>query len=358
MAGAQTTGGGGGVGTPDPPALTDVTCLVRCADVRVPTVGSKVQLRGRNLDGVDEISFAGDGDGRVTAPPTEVTSRTVEAKVPEGAASGAVRIDAYGATAETPAGHDLKIVPPGQIQSSGDFALTSAEATPRSTFFDGKRAPAVRYVFRGEATSGVRVEVINVDTKEVVSSTVDSDAAPNATNTATWDGTTSDGKLAVNGDYKFRIGDAAGAGAQATADSGFGFHLYRFPLQAHHSYGDGFGAGRGHEGQDVMARCGVPIHAVRGGRVQTNAYQSAAGNYVVVDGKGTAVDTMYAHLVRRSPLGKGARVRTGQVIGNVGQTGDATACHLHFEEWSAPGWYTGGEAIDPLADLKAWDALS
>ena len=69
----------------------------------------------------------------------------------------------------------------------------------------------------------------------------------------------------------------------------------------------------------------------------------------------SAVFTM--HLRAPSPLKKGAPVRTGQPIGFVGQTGDATACHLHFEEWSAPGWYTGGRPFDPLADLQAWDAL-
>ena len=49
---------------------------------------------------------------------------------------------------------------------------------------------------------------------------------------------------------------------------------------------------------------------------------------------------------------------TGQPIGEVGDTGDADGCHLHFEMWSAPGWYTGGAPIDPLPSLKAWDAYS
>ena len=37
----------------------------------------------------------------------------------------------------------------------------------------------------------------------------------------------------------------------------------------------------------------------------------------------------------------------------VGDTGDATACHLHFEIWTAPGWYEGGSPIDPLPYLKS-----
>jgi murein DD-endopeptidase MepM/ murein hydrolase activator NlpD len=358
-AGVALAQGGGGVGTPDPPALTDVICLDRCADVRVATVGSKVQLRGRNLDGVGAVQFAGERSGRVDAVPTAVSARSIEAEVPEGAGTGTVIVDAYGAEAETPDKRELKIVAPDQIQSTGDFKLNSAQASPESSFYDGIRPPAVTYVFRGKASSGVRVEVLNRDTREVVAAMIDPAAEPNATNTATWDGLASDGSPAPSGDYEFRIGDAAGSGAEATSDSGFGYHQYRFPLQARHSYGDGFGAGRGHQGQDVFAKCGSPVRAVRGGRVQVNSTQSRAGNYVVIDGKGTGVDTMYAHLIRPSPLRKGARVRTGQLIGNVGQTGSASGCHLHFEIWSAPGWYEGGSPMPSVAKLmRRWDSWS
>lgn len=352
-------GQGGGVGTPDPPKLTDVICVERCADVRVATIGSKVQLRGRNLDGVGEVRFAGNGDGRVAAAPSNVSARAVQVKVPEGATTGTVVVDAYGTQAETPPERELRIVSPDQIESSGDFELTSAEASPRSSFYDGIRPPSVRYVFKGDVTSGVRIEVMRRDTGEVVATKIDTAARPNATNTATWDGLTSDGSPAANGDYKFKLGDAAGSGAQATSDSSFGYHQYRFPLQARHSYGDGFGAGRGHQGQDVMARCGATIRAVRGGRVEVNTTQSAAGNYIVIDGKATGVDTMYAHLSRRSPLRKGSRVRTGQVIGNVGRTGSASACHLHFEMWTAPGWYQGGNPMRNVGRLMhRWDTWS
>ena len=92
--------------------------------------------------------------------------------------------------------------------------------------------------------------------------------------------------------------------------------------------------------------------------MKLNRFQSAGGNYLVIDGDGTDVDYAYMHLRDPSPLAKGTRVLTGQPIGHVGDTGVADGCHLHFELWSGPGWYTGGAPFDPLPFLKAWDAYS
>ena len=201
--------------------------------------------------------------------------------------------------------------------------------------------------------------MINRETRETVATFVDPAAEPNAQNVATWDGITAAGTPAPNGGYRFRIGNAAGGTAETTADARFGFYQYRFPLAARHTFGDGFGAGRNHQGQDVFAKCGAPMYAARGGRVQWNKVHRSAGNYVVVDLKGTGADHMYAHLESRSPLAEGARVRTGQMIGRVGDTGNASGCHLHFEIWSAPGWYEGGDALPSVArQLKLWDAWS
>ena len=358
-AGIASASGGGGVGTPDPPELTGVICLERCADVRVATAGSKVQLSGRSLDGVEEVRFAAASGGRVAATPSSIGSTVIEVKVPDAAATGTVRARAYGIEAETPKDKPLKIVGAGQIPDAGEFKLTAAEAIPHQTFYDGLRAPQVSYIFQGESATDVRVEVVNRETREVVDTFIQPDAEPSTRNVAKWDGLTSDGAQAPGGDYRFQIGNAAGGGTVATEDSVFGYHLYRFPLDSKHSYGDGYGAGRGHEGQDVFAKCGTPIHAARGGRVQTIDVQSAAGNYIVIDGKGTGVDTFYAHMIRRSPLRRGARVRTGQVIGDVGQTGNASGCHLHFEIWTAPGWYEGGHAMPSVGPLMHnWDSWS
>jgi murein DD-endopeptidase MepM/ murein hydrolase activator NlpD len=130
-----------------------------------------------------------------------------------------------------------------------------------------------------------------------------------------------------------------------------------FPVRAKHTYGDGLGAGRGHEGQDILANCGKKIVAAKGGRVRVIDYQAGgAGNYVVISGR--KFDYVYMHLLHKPGVRKGKRVKAGEKIGLVGQTGHATACHLHFEMWSSPGWYKGGGVVNPTPFLRRWDRRS
>lgn len=130
-----------------------------------------------------------------------------------------------------------------------------------------------------------------------------------------------------------------------------------FPIRGDHEYGGStgrFGGGRGHQGQDVFAKCGTPLVAAMAGRVIKAAFQSRAGNYAVIqhtDGRSTA----YMHLRRPATVTVGDQVQAGAPIGEVGETGRASGCHLHFELWTAPGWYRGGRPIDPLATLRAID---
>jgi murein DD-endopeptidase MepM/ murein hydrolase activator NlpD len=92
--------------------------------------------------------------------------------------------------------------------------------------------------------------------------------------------------------------------------------------------------------------------------VQFKQYHGRAGHYIVIDGERTGVDYAYMHLRQAALVDEGERVRTGQLIGYVGDSGDATGCHLHFEMWTAPGWYDGGHPINPLPSLVAWDKTS
>jgi murein DD-endopeptidase MepM/ murein hydrolase activator NlpD len=130
-----------------------------------------------------------------------------------------------------------------------------------------------------------------------------------------------------------------------------------FPIDGAHELqrweDNGFGGARHHQGQDLFAPCGEPVVAAEAGRVRFSGFEGAAGNYVVVHGADT--DQVYMHLRRASRLRAGGRVAVGDAVGQVGQSGDATACHLHFELWTAPGWYRGGRAFDPLPRLRRWD---
>ncbi|HEX2127998.1 MAG TPA: peptidoglycan DD-metalloendopeptidase family protein [Solirubrobacterales bacterium] len=356
VAGGVASAGGGGVIAAQP-VLEDFQCVEKCAGPKAATWTSRVAFTGSDLHVVSAVEFPSINGGRLDPVAVTGESSYVEVRVPAGAATGTVVLTGGGARLET--GEELKIVPESQIPDSGDFKLSSAQATPRKTYFDGRRPPSVSYMFRGGAPTDVRVEVIDRETKAIVASFVDPAAAPNTENVASWDGTTAKGSPAPNGQYRFRIGNAAGGTAETTAGARFGFYQYRFPISARHTYGDAFGAGRNHQGQDVFAKCGTPLYAARGGRLQWNKVHGSAGNYVVIDLKGTGVDHMYAHLQKRSPLRPGARVRTGQMIGRVGDTGNASGCHLHFEIWSAPGWYEGGDAQPSVRrQLKLWDTWS
>ncbi len=133
-----------------------------------------------------------------------------------------------------------------------------------------------------------------------------------------------------------------------------------FPVAGSHTFGQGIGAarkGHTHQGQDIMAACGTPLVAVSRAKVKWVAHQSAAGNYVVIRNKKLHQDYMYAHLAARASVAKGTVVQPGQQIGIVGQTGDATACHLHFELWLGK-WYRGGHPVDPMPYLRTYQGYA
>jgi biotin carboxyl carrier protein len=133
-----------------------------------------------------------------------------------------------------------------------------------------------------------------------------------------------------------------------------------FPVQGPHSYGDGFGAprkGYTHQGQDVLAALGTPVVAPLAGTIDTTGYQATAAGYYVVENADDGHAFFFAHCAHASvAVTAGQAVSEGQELCHVGQTGDATGPHLHFELW-IDGWRVNANShpIDPLAQLKAWD---
>lgn len=155
-------------------------------------------------------------------------------------------------------------------------------------------------------------------------------------------------------------GAAGGVTPEGGTSGGSGSEDGVFPIRGKHTYGEGLGAGRGHRGQDVLANCGTKLVAPRSGKVRLVDYEgSGGGNYVVIKSKGgERFDYVMMHMQRKASVREGQRVRAGETVGRVGTTGNATACLLHFEVWTSPGWYRGGSVEDPKPYLKRWDRSS
>lgn len=171
------------------------------------------------------------------------------------------------------------------------------------------------------------------------------------------------------GGYKLRLsardsrGRAAKRGKRVPAWREFSYADHRFPLTGNFSFGSsgaGFGAGRPghtHQGQDVIADSGTPIVAPYGGTISWVAYQAGGAGYYVVEHADDGRDYVFMHLLKGSTLVKqGDRVSTGQRLGLVGATGQASGPHLHFEVWVDGPWQFGGHPVDPLPLLKSWYA--
>ena len=102
-------------------------------------------------------------------------------------------------------------------------------------------------------------------------------------------------------------------------------HTY---ISCHFGEVDAFG-NAGHRGTDIPAPEGTPILAAHSGTVLVSGWNDSYGNQVLLD-NGAGLSTRYAHMTRTA-VTAGEAVTAGQVIGYVGNTGDSTGFHLHFE---------------------------
>jgi murein DD-endopeptidase MepM/ murein hydrolase activator NlpD len=131
---------------------------------------------------------------------------------------------------------------------------------------------------------------------------------------------------------------------------------YAFPVAGAHNFVDTFGAPRSdvpvHIGNDVFAAFGTPIVAVADGRLYRVGTLKISGNRLWLRDHG-GYRYFYAHLSDFAAAAyNGADVHAGEVIGFVGNTGDAepTPPHLHFEVHMP-----NGAVVDPYPYLHKWD---
>ncbi len=141
---------------------------------------------------------------------------------------------------------------------------------------------------------------------------------------------------------------------------------YVFPVYGPSAYGDSFGAPRGdvsggwHHGDDIFAPLGAPVLAVADGTVFSVGWNDVGGwRLWLRDTQGN--EFYYAHLSAYTALAvDGRRVRAGDVLGFVGNTGDAatTPFHLHFEVHPVSLLFLGYDgAVNPTKYLDAWKRL-
>ncbi len=110
-----------------------------------------------------------------------------------------------------------------------------------------------------------------------------------------------------------------------------------------------------HEGIDFTAARGTPIQATGNGKVVKVMKSPSYGNYVVID-HGSGYETLYAHM-QKVEVKRGQKVKRGEQIGTIGNTGRSTAPHLHYEI------HLNGKPINPISycvdglSIKEYGAL-
>jgi hypothetical protein len=363
--------------------IKNVECVSACKSKTRVQAGGVLKVEGRRLRQVRKVIFH--GSERTTRDNVGVRvstakTRSLRVKVPMSAESGP--LSAWKSkTAGSEPSRAIAILPPPPPETSAELTPSDGPRDPGAprletgissgkVYFAGTK---VRFSYRvnDDEPVPVTIELVHVEDDLVVRTWNRDAVAPNEVHTVRWAGRAAPGVRASAGRYVFRVTARSSDGAQArssnTSDAtrdAFDFYGHIFPIRGRHNYGDSgarFGSGRSghsHQGQDVFARCGKKMVAARAGKVKFNQYHAAAGYYLVIDGYKSDYDYVYMHLQKRSPFKPGDRVRTGQMIGRVGDTGNASGCHLHYEMWNAPGWYRGGNPIDPYRYLKSWDRWS
>ncbi|MCP5038959.1 MAG: peptidoglycan DD-metalloendopeptidase family protein [Rhodobacteraceae bacterium] len=119
------------------------------------------------------------------------------------------------------------------------------------------------------------------------------------------------------------------------------------PVRAAYRFTSGYGMrwGRLHKGADFAAPVGTPIYATADGVVTRAAWTSGYGRMITIQHE-FGIETRYAHL-SAFKVQKGQRVSRGERIGDMGNSGNSTGSHLHYEI------RVGGKATNPMTYIKA-----
>ena len=102
-----------------------------------------------------------------------------------------------------------------------------------------------------------------------------------------------------------------------------------------------------HTGTDFSAPCGTTVYAAHAGTIEIDTRQSWAGPQLVKVTTGAgSMATWYAHM-QSVTVSRGQTVAAGEPIGQVGNEGNGSGCHLHFEVHLENGSIYGPDNVDP-----------
>jgi murein DD-endopeptidase MepM/ murein hydrolase activator NlpD len=104
------------------------------------------------------------------------------------------------------------------------------------------------------------------------------------------------------------------------------------------------GADDFHAGLDIAGERGQAVYATAAGIVTHTGFQGGYGNLIILD-HGFGLETRYGHLLNYA-VKQGAKVKRGDLIGHVGNTGRSTGYHLHYEVLA------NGKLLNPLQFLS------
>lgn len=132
----------------------------------------------------------------------------------------------------------------------------------------------------------------------------------------------------------------------------------RFLMPAEGRLSQGFGSASGqfgytfHNGLDIAAKIGTPIYAADAGKVTKVSSSGPYGNHVQIEHNvdGQKWTTVYAHM-HKVEVKAGQTVSQGEPIGQIGNTGNSSGPHLHFEIHKGAYHFSAssaGNAVDPM----------
>jgi murein DD-endopeptidase MepM/ murein hydrolase activator NlpD len=241
--------------------------------------------------------------------------------------------------------------------------LLKEEASPGRIYWAGRRNAKFEYKFAGARTADLTIELFRMSkgSDSLIRRWKERNVEQQKRHEVRWNGDRKDGKPLKSGRVYFVVRESGGKRLnrkRANGDRDVKVYPAIFPVRGKHQYWDGFGAGRGHEGQDIGAKCGTPLVAAEPGKVVYKGYDGGGyGYYIIVNVRNANRAEVYSHLKSKARVRQGSRLKTGERIGKVGATGNASGCHLHFE-YHKGDWPGGRPTSAATKRLRTWDKYS